>query len=264
VIIAVISDIHANAEALAASLSDMSAVGAEKVIVLGDIVGYGADPEACAQALIVMAGDEPLPDAMTPELLTAVAPFRDTLICAVMGNHDLAAFSNDILTWMRYEAVEAVLWQRKMLSAEALSFLIARPFEVGYGDAVLVHSTPHRPEIFGYISSQYEASDALANVKGRLFFVGHTHDPIVYSEEQAFSPLIGEPIALDPEARYIVNAGSVGQPRDRDPRSSYLLWDMDADTVEFRRVEYDVETAAKKIYKAGLPIVLGDRLLLGM
>lgn len=262
--VAIISDIHANAEAFAAVLRDIPGTGAEKIAVLGDIVGYGADPGACAQAVMVMSGDEPAADAMPTELFGAVEPFRDTLICAVMGNHDMGAFGEEILTGMRYEAVKAVLWQRKKLSPEALSFLIARPLEVRYGDALFVHASPHRPETFDYILSQYEAADALAHVKGRSFFVGHTHDPVVYHETGTINSVWGEPVTLEPDVRYVVNAGSVGQPRDGDPRACYVIWDTDADTLEFRRVEYDVEAAADKIYDAGLPQVLGDRLFAGV
>jgi len=262
--VAVISDIHANAEAFAAVLTDMSEAGVEKIAVLGDVVGYGADPEACTQAIMVTSGDEPAADATPTELFGAVEPFRDALICAVMGNHDMAAFGEDILTHMRYEAVKAVMWQRARLSTETLSFLMARPLEVRYGDALFVHASPHRPETFDYVLSQYEAAEALAHAKGRLFFIGHTHDPVVYDETDTIDPVWGEPVVLGPDVRYVVNAGSVGQPRDRDPRACYVVWDTDADTLEFRRVEYDVETAAGKIYDAGLPQILGDRLFVGM
>ncbi|UCE28288.1 MAG: metallophosphoesterase family protein [Candidatus Coatesbacteria bacterium] len=262
--VAVISDIHANAEAFTAVLSDTAETGAEKMTVLGDIVGYGADPEACTQTVMVMGGDEAPTDAAPIELFDTVGPFRDALICAVMGNHDMGAFGEEILTCMRYEAVKAVLWQRTVLSAETMSFLVARPLEVRYGDALFVHASPYRPETFDYILSRHEAVNAMDHVTGRLFFVGHTHDPVVYYETGTINPEWGERINLEPDVRYVVNAGSVGQPRDRDPRACYVIWDMDADTLEFRRVEYDVEGAAQKIYDAGLPQVLGDRLFAGI
>lgn len=262
--VAVLSDIHANAEAFAAVLKDMPETGVEKTVVLGDTVGYGADPEACTRAVMVLGGDEPAAGAIPTELFDAVEPFSDDLICAVMGNHDMAAFGEEILTRMRYEAVKAVLWQRTVLSAETMSFLVARPLEVRYGDALFVHASPYRPETFDYILSRYEAVNAMEHVTGRLFFVGHTHDPIVYRETGTINPVWGEPIKLEPDVRYVVNAGSVGQPRDRDPRACYVIWDMEVDTLEFRRVEYDVEGAAQKIYDAGLPQVLGDRLFAGI
>lgn len=262
--IAVISDIHANVEALASVFADISVTGTEKIAVLGDVVGYGADPEVCTHAIMVVSGDEPDANVAPSDLLEKASRFRDTLICAVMGNHDLAVLNDDILTLMRYEAVEAVLWQRKELSAEALSFYMARPFEVEYGDAVFVHASPHRPEAFGYIVTHNEAANVLSRVEGRLFFIGHTHDPTVFNEDGIVSADSGGKFLLDPEKRYIVNVGSVGQPRDGNPRSSYAIWDTERETVEFRRVGYDVETAARKIYDAGLPRVLGDRLFAGM
>jgi diadenosine tetraphosphatase ApaH/serine/threonine PP2A family protein phosphatase len=262
--VAVISDIHANAEAFAAVLTDMPEAGVEKIAVLGDVVGYGADPEASTQAVMVLSGDEPAVDAMPTELCETVEPFRDALICAVMGNHDMAAFGEEILVSMRHEAVKAVLWQRAKLSTGTLSFLMARPLEVRYSDALFVHASPRHPETFKYVISQYEAADALAHVKGRLFFIGHTHDPVVYDETDTINPAWGEPVTLGSDVRYVINVGSVGQPRDQDPRACYVVWDTDADTLEFRRVEYDVEAAAGKIYDAGLPRVLGDRLFLGM
>ena len=262
--IAVISDIHANAEALATAFADISVTGTEKIAVLGDVVGYGADPEVCTHAIMVIGGDEPDAGAAPVELLEKVNRFRDALICAVMGNHDMAVFNDEILTLMRYEAVEAALWQRKKLPAEALSFHMARPLEVKYGDAVFVHASPYRPETFGYIITHYEAADVLSRVKGRLFFIGHTHDPAVFNEDGIVKAGSGGKVLLDPEKRYIINVGSLGQPRDGDPRSSYVIWDTEYETLEFRRVEYDVETAANKIYDAGLPRVLGDRLFVGI
>jgi predicted phosphodiesterase len=262
--IAVISDIHANAEALAEVFADISVTGAEKIAVLGDVVGYGADPEICTRAIMVVSGDEPDGGFAPSELLESANGFRDALICAVMGNHDMGVLNDEILTVMRYEAVEAVLWQRKELSPEALSFHMARPLEVEYGDAVFVHASPYRPEAFGYIVTHYDAAYVLQRVEGRLFFIGHTHDPAVFNEDGIVNVGPGGKVLLDPEKRYIVNVGSVGQPRDGDPRSSYAIWDTERETVEFRRVEYDVETAARKIYDAGLPRVLGDRLFAGI
>jgi len=262
--VAVLSDIHANAEAFTATLRDMPAAGVEKTAVLGDVAGYGADPEACTRAVMVLGGDETPADAAPTELFDAVGPFRDTLISAVLGNHDLAAFAEEILIWMRYEAVKVILWQRTVLSDEALKFLIARPLEVRYGDALLVHASPLRPETFDYILSQYEAADVLSQMKGRLFFIGHTHSPVVYSAKDTINPACDEPIKLAPNVRYVINAGSVGQPRDRDPRACYVIWDTEADTLEFRRVEYDTVAAALKIYEADLPRTLGDRLFWGV
>jgi diadenosine tetraphosphatase ApaH/serine/threonine PP2A family protein phosphatase len=262
--IAVISDIHANAEALAAVFVDISVTGAEKIAVLGDVVGYGADPEVCTRAIMVVSGDEPDAGIVPSELLEKANRFRDALNCAVMGNHDMALFDDEILTMMRYEAVEAVQWQRKKLSAENVSFHMARPLEVEYGDAVFVHASPYRPETFGYIVTHYEAANVLSRAEGRLFFIGHTHDPTVFNEDGIVKAGSGGKVLLNREKRYIVNVGSVGQPRDGDPRSSYVIWDTERETVEFRRVEYDVETAARKIYDAGLPRVLGDRLFAGI
>lgn len=262
--IAIISDIHANVEALTASLSDISALGVEKIVVLGDIVGYGADPEACTRAVMTIGGDDVPPGAMAPELIRAVEPLADRLLCAIMGNHDLGAFDDDILNWMREEAVEAILWQRERLSSDALSFFSARPITVDYGDAIFVHASPHRPETFNYIFSHDDASSALAHVEGRLFFIGHTHEPAVYNETETVNHSQADGVRLNAGARYIVNVGSIGQPRDGDPRSSYVIWDNYADLIEFRKIEYDVTATANKIYEAGLPRILGDRLFLGM
>lgn len=260
--IAVISDIHANEEALAASLYDMSAVGIDKVVVLGDIVGYGADPESCTAAVMVMAGDSG-PLEGHGELADAVKPFEDRLICAVMGNHDLGAVNDEILMWMRDEAVAAVLWQRKQVSDETLSFIGARPMTVSFGDALFTHSTPYRPETFDYVMHRREAAAIFTRTEGRLFFIGHTHIPVIFGTDGFFDPREAREFTFDPDGRYIVNVGSIGQPRDGDHKASYVVWYADENRVEFRRVEYDVGTAARKIYDARLPRMLGDRLFVG-
>jgi diadenosine tetraphosphatase ApaH/serine/threonine PP2A family protein phosphatase len=245
---AVLSDVHGNLEALTAVLADAAAEGALGTLCLGDTVGYGADPVPCIELL----GE------------------RATRIVA--GNHEHGALGLVDLQWFNAAAREAALWTGEQLSADHEDYLSGLPLTSAVGEATCVHASPRRPEEWDYLVSAEDGYEAFGDFATRLCFVGHSHLPAVWSlgsSGPAYENLAGPAchdrrIAFHDGRRYIVNVGSVGQPRDRDPRAAYVLWDEQERSVRLRRVAYDHRAAAAKILRAGLPRVLADRLAYGV
>jgi diadenosine tetraphosphatase ApaH/serine/threonine PP2A family protein phosphatase len=238
---AVLSDVHANLEALEAVLAD-AAPRAGGVLCLGDVVGYGADPEACVELL-----------ATRGQVLVA-------------GNHEHGVAGLLDLDWFNPWARAAAEWTRERLDDAHRAWLGALPLTAEVGDATLAHASPDRPDEWEYLVSAEDGFAVFGAFATRLCFVGHSHLPGVWSlgsSGPAFEPGSVE-IALEAGRRYLVNVGSVGQPRDRDPRAAYALWDAEAGRVEIRRVAYDVATARRKITEAGLPQFLAERLAAGV
>jgi diadenosine tetraphosphatase ApaH/serine/threonine PP2A family protein phosphatase len=246
--LAILTDVHANLEALEACLADARAFGATRFAFLGDIVGYGADPEACV--------------SRAREVLDSNG------IC-VMGNHDAAASGDEAaLAGMNEAAAAAIRWTRRALSDHAWAWLAALPLTHDEGQMLFVHADARRPEAWGYIDSAGEAERALRAVEARLIFCGHVHTTTLYQMHhmrppQPFKPTHDRPVPLLSSRSWLAVIGAVGQPRDGDPRATYALLDMPAMVLTIRRVAYDVETAAGKIRAAGLPVRLADRLLHG-
>ncbi len=183
----------------------------------------------------------------------------------VAGNHDYGAIGRLDLGWFNAHARAAALWTASRLADDHRRFLAELPLELTIDDATLVHSSPKNPEEWEYLVTAEEGFEALRAFSGRLCFVGHSHRAGVWSLGSSgsdFEPRVAE-IRLEPGRRYIVNVGSVGQPRDRDPRACYAVWDPEAGRVVFYRVPYDVALAREKILEAGLPRFLGDRLAYG-
>ena len=237
---AILSDIHANLEALTAVLAD-AAGAADAVLCLGDIVGYGADPEACVD--------------LVGERAQAV----------VAGNHEYGVAGRMDLEWFNPFARAAAEWTASRLDRDHHAWLRSLPLTAEVEDATLVHASPDRPEEWDYLIEAGDGFDAFEAFDTRLCFVGHSHRPARWSlgssgpdHERGATD-----IALESGRRYIINVGSVGQPRDRDPRAAYAVWDIPARRVVLRRVSYDVTAARRKILSAGLPRVLGDRLTIG-
>ncbi len=236
---AVFSDVHGNREAFEAVLAFCRRQGVARHYFVGDIVGYGADPQHC------------------------IAMLRDLAAYSVVGNHDAAALDRVEAAYFNLAARKAVDWTAGRLSADDRRFLEELPL-VHEEAFTLVHGTPARPEEFDYILSPYQAMKAFLALSGTLCFVGHSHRPGILVEEKDAIRFDGSvSLELDPERRYIVNVGSVGQPRDADPRACVCLFDEDKRTVTLHRVAYDVARAAEKIRSAGLPPVLAERLFEG-
>jgi diadenosine tetraphosphatase ApaH/serine/threonine PP2A family protein phosphatase len=252
---AIISDIHSNAVALRAVLEDIDAAGAERIICLGDIIGYG------------------------PEPLDSVDLVAERCEWSLLGNHDFAVLYEP--TNFNPGAESAAYWTRDQFEAEPdeakrreryefLGRLRVRVVEkAGPWPLLAVHGSPRKP-INEYIFpddaiNAYEKMRQIFDRVDRLAIVGHTHVPGVFTDEPDFYPpdeLGGFTYAFNEDEKAIINVGSVGQPRDQDPRASYVL--LHDDRVEFRRVEYDVDATAKLIYQADrLSDWLGDRLFEG-
>jgi diadenosine tetraphosphatase ApaH/serine/threonine PP2A family protein phosphatase len=237
---AILSDVHGNLEALRAVLDDASP-RADTVLCLGDIVGYGADPEAC---------------------IDLVAE-RSQVV--VGGNHERAVAGLLALDWFNPYARAAAEWTRERLDDDARAWLGALPLTAQLEDATLVHASPANPEEWDYLIGPEDGYAAFAAFGTRLCFVGHSHRPAAWVQASWGHDFEAGPVeqTIAPGSRYIVNVGSVGQPRDRDPRAAYALWDVEARRVSIRRVEYDVAAARRKIATAGLPRYLADRLAVG-
>ncbi len=236
----VLSDIHSNLEAFEAVLQDAGAV--DKVWCLGDVVGYGPDPNAC------------------------VARIRSLDALCIAGNHDWATLGKLDLNDFNPDAREANLWNRQQLEDENLTWLAKRPQTLVEGEFTLTHGSPRQP-IWEYIIYPATAEVNFDFFDTLYCLVGHTHVPAIFQlSEQEGQPTCnplpvveGKVIKLEP-GRFIVNPGSVGQPRDGDPRASYLLLDTEARTVEYRRVEYDLEKTQAKMMEYNLPLRLVLRL----
>ena len=235
----VISDVHANLIALEAVLTDAGKVN--EVWCLGDVVGYGPQPNECIERI------RHLPK----------------LTC-MMGNHDFAAINDESLDVFNTEARRALIWQRKILTEESREFLMSMSSEAAVrSNVTLAHGSPHDP-IWEYVMYPMTVRFNMAYFSTPWCFVGHSHFQVIFHYDEETDevsievPPLAEPHAF--EGRAILNPGSVGQPRDRDPRSAYALYDPKAGTWEPRRVEYDIKSVQKMILDAGLPPRHAERL----
>ena len=242
---AVISDIHANLEALDAVGRVAAQRGVESWVCLGDIVGYGADPRLCLQRL------------------------RELTDQIVLGNHDAAAVGLIDLSHFNPYARRAALWTADQLTQAERRFVASLPLTRESGDALCVHADPRAPGAWDYVFSSADAADAMAATRARCCFIGHSHQPFVCSllvgqdDPVRWNPIRTGRVDLGGDRRFLVNVGSVGQPRDGDPRACFVIWDDRENTVEFVRVAYDLAAAQGKILAAGLPAYLADRLSAG-
>ncbi|MBR1837667.1 MAG: metallophosphoesterase family protein [Kiritimatiellae bacterium] len=236
--IAVLGDIHANLDALQAVLADAKACGATEYLCVGDVVGYNACPNECCEIVRSLG-----------------AP-------TVCGNHDhYSAFGESLEEFSPLAAV-MVKWTRETLSAENAEWLRSLPFtEVVPGGITLVHATLDDPEAWGYVFDDLDAETSISYQKTQICFHGHTHVPVAFEMHHGrVSRLAPGTFRLEAGRKYFLNTGSVGQPRDGDPRASYCLYSPGERRVEYRRLEYDVPAAQRRIDLAGLPPRLADRL----
>ena len=244
-LLALFSDIHANREAFSACLDFAKAHGAERIICLGDYVGYGADPEWAVDTVMDLVDNGAL---------------------AVRGNHDSAvAIASES---MNAEAQAAIEWTRVQLSAPQRRFLAQLPLALEEQDRLYVHSEASSPAKWRYVLSIADAGRSLMATAAQVTFCGHVHKPALYSisvtgKMTSFVPTSGVTVQLLPGRRWLTILGSVGQPRDGDPAASFAMFDTSSREITWCRVPYDVDAAARRIRDNGLPPWLADRLSVG-
>ena len=237
---AILGDIHSNLDALNVVLDDCRAQGVTDFLCTGDVVGYNACPAECLKIV------------------------RELGCPVVMGNHDHYVSSSQNLGDFNPVAAEVIRWTRGKLSQEELDYLRGLPFVVTSMGITLVHATMDCPEAFGYVFDHLQAEANFIHQVTPLCFHGHTHCPMIYEKQiGAVYRIDAQDFRLPVGRKYFVNVGSVGQPRDGDPRAAYVLYDPIARTIRFRRVEYDVAAAQAKVREAGLPERLAERLAMG-
>jgi diadenosine tetraphosphatase ApaH/serine/threonine PP2A family protein phosphatase len=241
--LALVTDLHANREAVTAVLAHARAEGAQRYAFLGDFVGYGADP-----AWVV--------DTVREHVAQGAQ--------VVMGNHD-AAVVRGPLPSMIAEARQVVEWTRSQLDREQLDFLAALPMSVIDGPLLFVHANAWAPRDWEYIVGRVDAVRSLHATDARYTFCGHMHVPMLYhltatGKAGDFSPTPGIAIPLSDQRQWLVLPGSTGQPRDGNPAACYAMFETEAHTLTFHRVPYDHEGAGARIRAAGLPDRLAERL----
>ncbi|MDD3803152.1 MAG: metallophosphoesterase family protein [bacterium] len=237
-----ISDVHSNYQALEAIFQKADSVSTDyNTICVGDIVGYGAQPNECMETILRKTGK------------------------VVLGNHDAGVIGKTDIRMFNYSAREAIIWTRENLKKENLKKLYDLPYLITEGDFAVVHSSPSNPEYWNYIDSVYEAQDEFKVTDYRITFIGHTHIPLVYSmKNENVRMTFDEIIKCESGCRYIVNVGSVGQPRNQDKRACALLYDSDKREMRYLKADYDVKEAQAKILEARLPKFLAERLERGL
>jgi diadenosine tetraphosphatase ApaH/serine/threonine PP2A family protein phosphatase len=241
--LAILTDLHANREAVEAVLEHAAGQRVDRYALLGDFVGYGADPGWVVD--------------------TATEMVRQGAI-AVMGNHDVAVVRG-ALPGMRPEPRYVIEWTRSRLNPGQLDFLAALPMTQELDESFFVHANAWAPEAWEYIHGRSDAMRSIHAVRQRITFCGHMHEPKLYhlsaiGKAGEFVPAPGMPIPLLPQREWLVIPGSAGQPRDGNPAACYAVYDAGSGDLTYWRVPYDTETAGAKIREANLPQRLATRL----
>lgn len=240
---AIISDVHANLEALTSVMAEIDRLGARRIICLGDVVGYGGSPNECADIV------------------------RERCEVTLMGNHDAAVTGAMDVAYYYQGARDAIEWTRGQLADRNYDWLYSLPYSWSDKDTAFYHAAPVMPSGFFYVVQEAEAQPhiELAPKLKKVNFIGHAHLTLI------FRLINGQPAEVDAsqvntasDARFIVNVGSVGQPRDRDPRACFATWDDDTSRLEYHRVQYDIKKAAGRIVDAGLEQKFAERLFIGV
>ncbi|CAN2041888.1 Calcineurin-like phosphoesterase domain-containing protein [Candidatus Magnetomoraceae bacterium gMMP-15] len=246
--IAVFSDIHGNLEALEVFMADVSERNVDQYICLGDIVGYGANPNECIEML------QTLPN-----------------IKSVIGNHDAIAIRKIRSYNMNKKAALAILWTMQELSSENIKFLYNLKPVIKMKNMIFSHSNPYNPFNWQYITTKEYAARIFSKTREKTIFIGHSHVPVIFTKHHLFKITYKVPdeSVIVPGDKYknkrqIINCGSIGQPRDSTPKLCYLIYDTENEQKEFYRLNYDYKKAGEKIIDAGLPEFLALRLKKGI
>lgn len=236
---AILADIHGNLEALQTVLEDTRAQGCTHYVCLGDVVGYGANPKQCLDTI------------------------RSMNMPVVKGNHDEYVSVDDDPEGFNDAAAEAVTWTRAQLSEEDRKWLRDLKYFRLVANFSIVHATLDAPQRWGYVFEKLEAAASFTYQNTQVCFFGHTHVPVAFVRDTSVRGGTYSKFRVEPGKKYFVNVGSIGQPRDGNPKAAYVIYDLAQQSVELRRLDYDIATAQRKIREAGLPERLAARLALG-
>jgi diadenosine tetraphosphatase ApaH/serine/threonine PP2A family protein phosphatase len=241
--IGIISDIHGNLHALQSTLDTLEEIGVDRIVCCGDLVGYGAHPNEVVELI------------------------RERNIPAIAGNHDHAALLLTDISYFNQVAKEAVLWTKKVLTPENAAFLRDLPLFIQDSDpgVFFVHASPRDPGEWNYIITMGDARDNFNYFTETVCFVGHSHQPFIIENNDGSLHCSTRPeIEVKESCRYLVNVGSVGQPRDRKAKPCFVVYDTEAGLIEIKRSTYDLAAAQRAIIEAGLPRELAERLEYGI
>ncbi len=237
---AILSDIHANLDALEVVLADAQEQGCTDYVCLGDIVGYGPNPKECLERIRAL-------DCPT-----------------VIGNHDEYCATEAPLTGFNPMAADGIKWTRQQLSEEEKTWLRNLKYIRNVESFTIVHATLDLPEKWAYVFDKLAAAASFSYQHTPVCFNGHTHVPIAFIRgPSGLQGGLYSRIRIEVARKYFVNVGSIGQPRDRNPKAAYAIFDLMENFIELRRLEYPIETVQKKIRDAGLPESLAQRLEIG-
>ncbi|MBM3877610.1 MAG: metallophosphoesterase family protein [Verrucomicrobia bacterium] len=236
---AILADIHGNLEALQAVLEDCKQQKVTHYCCLGDVVGYNANPKECLDYI------------------------KGTGIPVVKGNHDEYCSVAAALDGFNPHAAEAVAWTRAQLTEEDTQWLRDLRYIRLVASFTIVHATLDGPKRWGYVFDKLAAASSFTYQNTAVCFFGHTHVPVAFIRDSQVRGGTYSKFKVEPGKKYFVNVGSIGQPRDGNPRAAYVVYDLDESTIELRRIDYDIATTQAKIRAAGLPERLAERLALG-
>jgi len=236
---AIFGDIHSNLPALEVVVADARARGCDRFACVGDIVGYNAHPCECVDLV------------------------RSLNAVTVKGNHDEYCAGDVDLEGFHPLAADVAAWTRRQLRPEQIEYLRSLPLEAQVDGFTIVHATLDTPAKWGYVFDRFEAEQSFVYQKTTVCFFGHTHVPLAFEKTSEVRFGLYNRIQIALGRRYFINVGSVGQPRDGDPRAAYVTYDLETGVVELHRLEYDIEAAQRAILEAGLPERLAQRLALG-
>ena len=233
---AIISDIHGNLEALNRVLEYLRENGITDIYCLGDVVGYGPNPNECVELV------------------------KDNCKVVLMGNHDYAAIGLANIEYFNEYAKISTYWTQDILTEENLEYLKSLPFTFTNDRYHLVHASPKNPSNWDYVLSVNDARQQIREFDQNICFIGHSHVPVIFSDSDYYRK---KNFLFTKDQKYLVNVGSIGQPRDGDPRTCFVLYDDEQNSVEYVRLDYEIQKSYNKIINVGLPVFLAERLLKG-
>lgn len=234
----IISDVHSNWESLQKFIELSQSIKHDKKVCLGDIVGYNADPNPCVEWI------------------------RDHVDIVLAGNHDYGVLKKIDISYFNLPARAACLWTRTALTKKNSEFLNSLTNAKEQDGITWVHASPFEPDEWHYVNNQYDAEANFPHFSTPCCFLGHSHKPVILElrPDSKIEPIFDSIYSLKADCRYIVNVGSLGQPRDGNPDPAFAIFDSEAHTVEIRRFSYDIALTQEKIKSQGLPSILAERL----